>query len=495
MNSTIDVDTSVPLDSTLGAGLPEASVDRPLSIQNRFGLFLPFVEVLADGITVALAVVGSYSVYHWLQLGKNANYSIRLIGFIAVAISVLYVILLDRDGAYRPGSSLLKIKETERALRVSAQVFLLTLPVTFFGQYFFSRWTFVIAFVSAPFLLIAEKHLLVVCGSVMHARGIGVQRVLIYGAGASGARVFSALARSAPKLGLKPVAIVDDNPELAGTEIFSASYRRQDSLRVLCEPVTEDLIRRFRCELLVIALPSMDRDRFSDLVQVARKANARAAYLPDQGTAVNFWRQEADIDGLMLSMLGRATDSWHYAAVKRLFDVLASLFLITAFAPLLLFLAIKVRLSSPGPILFTQKRVGRDGRLFDLYKFRSMFVDAPKYDFSPKAAEDPRITPFGRFLRRTSLDELPQLINVLKCEMSLVGPRPEMPFIVEEYNAVQRQRLQVTPGITGLWQLSADRAFLIHENIQYDLYYIRNRGFFMDFAILLHTIMFAMRGV
>jgi lipopolysaccharide/colanic/teichoic acid biosynthesis glycosyltransferase len=93
------------------------------------------------------------------------------------------------------------------------------------------------------------------------------------------------------------------------------------------------------------------------------------------------------------------------------------------------------------------------------------------------------------------LDELPQLLNVVKGEMSLVGPRPEMPFIVEKYNAMHRQRLQVLPGITGLWQISADRAFLIHENIQYDFYYIRHRSFFMDFAILLHTVVFAMRGV
>jgi lipopolysaccharide/colanic/teichoic acid biosynthesis glycosyltransferase len=124
-----------------------------------------------------------------------------------------------------------------------------------------------------------------------------------------------------------------------------------------------------------------------------------------------------------------------------------------------------------------------------------MYVDALKYALHPEDAEDPRITPVGRFLRRTSLDELPQLINVLRGEMSLVGPRPEMPFIVEQYDAHQRQRLDVIPGITGLWQLSADRAFLIHENIFYDLYYIRHRNFFMDIAVLVHTIAFAMKGV
>jgi lipopolysaccharide/colanic/teichoic acid biosynthesis glycosyltransferase len=210
---------------------------------------------------------------------------------------------------------------------------------------------------------------------------------------------------------------------------------------------------------------------------------------------MNYWTEEADIDGLMLSLVGRATKSWHYDAAKRPFDILASLILLTALSPILLAVVLLVRFGSAGPIIFRQKRVGKDGKLFDLYKFRSMYVDAPKYGFSPKETDDPRITGIGRVLRRTSLDELPQLLNVLKGDMSLVGPRPEMPFIVEKYDAVQRQRLQVTPGITGLWQLSADRAFLIHENIQYDIYYIRHRSFFMDFAILLHTVIFAMRGV
>jgi len=110
-------------------------------------------------------------------------------------------------------------------------------------------------------------------------------------------------------------------------------------------------------------------------------------------------------------------------------------------------------------------------------------------------SDDRRITGIGKLLRKTSLDELPQLLNVVRGEMSLVGPRPEMPFLVEQYGPVQRQRLKVTPGITGLWQLSADRAFLIHESPEYDLYYMRNRGFFLDVAILLHTALFVARGV
>jgi lipopolysaccharide/colanic/teichoic acid biosynthesis glycosyltransferase len=163
--------------------------------------------------------------------------------------------------------------------------------------------------------------------------------------------------------------------------------------------------------------------------------------------------------------------------------------------PVWAILAVLIRCDSKGPVFFHQRRVGTRGKPFQLYKFRTMHTDAPKFDFHPTTSDDPRITRVGRWLRRTSLDELPQLINIIKGEMSLVGPRPEMPFIVDQYGRGHRQRLEVIPGLTGLWQLSADRRFLIHENIQYDLYYIRNRNFFMDVAILLHTAVFAINGV
>jgi lipopolysaccharide/colanic/teichoic acid biosynthesis glycosyltransferase len=184
-----------------------------------------------------------------------------------------------------------------------------------------------------------------------------------------------------------------------------------------------------------------------------------------------------------------------YGVVKRVLDIFLSLLLLVLFAPMFLVVAALVCIDSPGPALFVQKRVGRNGKLFDIYKFRSMHVDTPKYERSPASSRDRRITRFGRIMRRASFDELPQLINVLLGNMSLVGPRPEMPFIVERYNSVHRIRLVVAPGITGLWQLSAARSSPIHENIQYDLDYIRKRSFFLDISILIHTLFFAMRGV
>jgi lipopolysaccharide/colanic/teichoic acid biosynthesis glycosyltransferase len=227
----------------------------------------------------------------------------------------------------------------------------------------------------------------------------------------------------------------------------------------------------------------------------AADAGAQLAFVPAQAISSDTWLDYVDLDGQLLASVSTPISKSLYRSSKRVCDIILSAALLILASPILASVSLGVRIDSKGPAIFAQRRVGRNGESFVLYKFRSMHVDAPMYGFSPTHANDARITRIGRILRKTSLDELPQLWNVLKGDMSLVGPRPEMPFIVERYGPRERQRLSVVPGITGLWQLSADRAFLIHENLEYDLYYIRNRGLFMDLAILLHTAMFAMKGV
>jgi lipopolysaccharide/colanic/teichoic acid biosynthesis glycosyltransferase len=181
--------------------------------------------------------------------------------------------------------------------------------------------------------------------------------------------------------------------------------------------------------------------------------------------------------------------------VKRVCDVIGSLFFLFLLLPLFVLVAILIKLDSPGPILFRHYRIGKDGKRFLLWKFRSMRTDVPEYEASPRSAVDSRITRIGRLLRRLSVDEMPQLMNVLKGDMSLVGPRPEMPFIVARYHSAHRERLVARPGITGLWQISPARAFPIHENLQYDLHYIRNQNLVLDCAIILRTITAVFRGV
>ena len=462
--------------------------------KRRFETVVNGLERLADVLVVVSGAFAAWAIYEVLSLGRHVHYSFHVVVIASTFFALLFVYLMDWDGGYQPGNSLLRIRETERILRVAAKAFLFLFPITFLTGQLFSRWLLILAILIVPLLLVLEKQFFLQCVRWAHAKGHGVERVLIYGAGFTGRKVFSALARS-PKLGFHPVAVVDDDQHLAGDMIFEHSYRRERSVPVISGPITRQQIADRGARQVIIAIPSLSQERFNEVLAEARAANARVAFVPRLSFSSEATTNCAEIDGLLISELGTAANPPAYEIAKRVFDFLSSIVLMIFVLPLGIVIAALVRQDSPGPILFSQKRIGRGGKPFRLYKFRSMYMDAPEYALHPQQATDPRITRVGRYLRRTSLDELPQLINVLKGEMSLVGPRPEMPFIVERYNAQQRQRLDVIPGITGIWQLSADRSFLIHENIFYDLYYIRHRSFFMDVAILLHTVAFAMRGI
>lgn len=186
---------------------------------------------------------------------------------------------------------------------------------------------------------------------------------------------------------------------------------------------------------------------------------------------------------------------FHQTLLKRALDLLSAAAGVLLW--LLLFhwwIAIMIRRESPGPVLFRQERVGRDGKRFEILKYRTMHLDAPQYAVAPTSESDPRVTRFGRWLRKTSLDELPQLLNVLRGEMSMVGPRPEMPFLVERYEPWQLRRLDVKPGITGLWQVIGRKNLPLHLNMQYDFYYIKNQSFLLDIEILVRTIPAVLKG-
>jgi exopolysaccharide biosynthesis polyprenyl glycosylphosphotransferase len=451
-------------------------------------------EAAADLLTIILAVLLGYVVYSQLALGKHIHYPTHAVLGLAFAFAVVMVLMLDRIGAYRHGNSLLRVRETEQVLRVSAQAFLIALAVSFFSNVLFSRWLLVLCLTLVPLALFIQKTFMYLLIRNLHSRGFGIERVLIYGSGCTGRRVFSVLARS-PKLGLEPVAFVDDEPAKAGRTVFEMGYERRRSARVVGGPLSSELIARHAVDLVIIAIPSIGRDGFLRTVEAAFTANARVSFVPSHFLPSDPWIDYQDIDGVLLASFARSPQRIAYGLLKRLCDFGGSLALLALGAPLFGLLALFIKIDSPGPVLFEQERVGQNGKRFKMFKFRTMRRSAAPYDYSPCVPGDPRITRVGRFLRRTSLDELPQLVNVLQGRMSLVGPRPEMPFIVEQYSESHRQRLQVKPGLTGLWQLSGDRAFLIHENVEYDLYYIQHRNFFMDLAILLHTSIFAMRGV
>lgn len=183
-----------------------------------------------------------------------------------------------------------------------------------------------------------------------------------------------------------------------------------------------------------------------------------------------------------------------YVFLKRIIDIVFSAVVLIVLSPLFLFIPILIVFTSPGSAIIRQQRVGENGNIFHLYKFRSMKGDVG-YAYSPITENDKRITKVGRFLRKTGIDEMPQFINVIKGEMSIVGPRPEMEFIVEKYNSLERSRLSVKPGITGLWQIKANRKKLIHENLDFDLRYIENKSLYLDFAIMFETALFMIKSI
>lgn len=193
-------------------------------------------------------------------------------------------------------------------------------------------------------------------------------------------------------------------------------------------------------------------------------------------------------------------------AIKRALDLLASALLLIVISPLLLFIALWIRLDSPGPIIFKQIRVGLHGKPYTIYKFRTMVSNADELmkaklaklesleGFTFQEKDDPRITPSGRFLRKMSFDELPQLLNIMMGTMSMVGPRPEVPDIVKLYTPEQRQRLQVLPGVTGLAQVNGRSELNFGETMSYDLEYVHRWSVWLDIAILWKTLFVVLTG-
>ena len=206
----------------------------------------------------------------------------------------------------------------------------------------------------------------------------------------------------------------------------------------------------------------------------------------DESLPANFGSQPSP-EILKTGILVERLSSFYAARGKHLFDAVAAFFLIIIFAPLMGLIALLIKFTSRGTVFFSHKRVGLNNEQFVIHKFRSLHVDTPSYSEKPGAIDDERITPIGKWLRKTSLDELPQLFNVLKGQMSLVGPRPEMPFLAEHYESWENERHLVRPGMTGLWQLSPRRQGTIRDGIPVDLEYIENLSFWNDFKILLRT--------
>ena len=314
------------------------------------------------------------------------------------------------------------------------------------------------------------------------------RRVLIVGAGELGQRA-AQMIREYVWSNLELVGFIDDKHDGSGTDApILGSF---DEIRRVAE--------KKRVDEVIIALPYHAYERLNRITADLLRLPVQVRIIPDYLHLALYRISIEDFGGLPLINLRATAFSSYQHLTKRAFDLIVGTIMTLFTLPLMIITAIAIKLDSPGSIIFKQQRVGENGRLFSMYKFRSMVADAEDRrqgviqndeagNIAHKTPNDPRVTRVGRFIRRTSIDEFPQLFNVLKGDMSLVGPRPEMPWLVEKYEPWQRKRFVVPPGITGWWQINGRSDQPMHLNTDLDLFYIRNYSILLDLYILWRTI-------
>ncbi len=303
---------------------------------------------------------------------------------------------------------------------------------------------------------------------------------LILGTGINAIRLLQKL-QDHPETGYHVVGLLTDDPDELEKDVAN------QPVLGLVENIREVAVEH-HAEEVFVALPSMGHTRMLAMVLDLEDLGLTFRVVTNLFEVLTAGTPVELIDDLPLVRLGRPGAHALYGTTKRTIDLVLGSTMLLLSLPLLAACAVRIRLDSPGPAIFTQTRVGRAGKPFTMYKLRTMRQDVDPYAKAPERGDDPRLSRFGQALRNTSIDELPQLINVLRGEMSLVGPRPEMPFLVEQYDEWQCRRLAVLPGMTGLWQILGRKELPMKENLQYDFYYIRNRSLLFDLSILLRTI-------
>ena len=370
------------------------------------------------------------------------------------------------------------------AKAVVLELLVVTASLSFYRELYFSRLMVGLFGVLTPILMVTVRIVLYDWARRARQRGKNRKRVLIVGAGRAGRRLEASFAQY-PWMGFEVIGYLDDHkpddPDVVGTTSEAAAIvdRFADENRPI--------------DYVYIALPLTAADRIQTIVEDMATRLAHVCLVPDlfQFDIIN--SRISDVDGLPVIHLIDEAPLEFRRFLKRAVDVLFSgVFLVVA-SPLLLTIALAVKLSSPGPVFYRQERMSLNGQTFHMLKFRSMPVDAESVTGAvwAKPGEN-RATPVGQFLRRTSLDELPQFINVLKGDMSVVGPRPERPVFIEQFKGhVPRYMLRhkVKAGITGWAQVNGWRGNTsIEKRIEYDLYYIQNWSLKLDLKIMLMTV-------
>lgn len=448
----------------------------------------------ADAFAVLLSFAAAYLLYEGSS--RSVPYSlIQFLGLGMIAV-VIFLITFHVVRLYERESSLLQVVETRRLLISWVFGTLLLFTVTFYSRTLdLSRLMLTLALALTLLALLVERAIVFHVGIKLLIFGKPYRQALIYGAGVVGRHIYKRMFHS-PALGVRVAGFLDDEKDLWGKPLAIREVNARTGNMVFGGlDKLEGLIKKEGITDIFIAMPSASYLRNLEIAEAGRKFGLKIAVVPPTYGHLMHNLEVREFGGIPVIQEKERRRPFFYPIFKRLFDIVVSALALLVLSPVILVVAIFIRLDSKGPIIFRQRRIGLDGKEFNFYKFRSMHVDASPYAFTPKSSEDPRITGFGRWLRRSSLDELPQFLNVLRGDMSIVGPRPEMPFIVEKYNEEQRERLRVKPGITGVWQISAVRGEPIHANMEYDLFYIEHRSLLLDLIIMVKTVATAIRGI
>lgn len=325
---------------------------------------------------------------------------------------------------------------------------------------------------------------------LLHSLGLGERRLLVVGSGRLGKMIMQHIAAS-PNLGYSIVGFLHDTHEPAGD---FGRFRMLGTLDDLAM-----VIRGFQVDEVIIALPSELHQQTIRSVRLCERLGASFMLVPELYELSLSRIDMVAIEGIPLLGIKQKQINTVQRAIMRLTDIAGAVLVLVLGSPLWLCFALLIKWTSPGEIVFSQPRVGAGGRLFQCYKFRSMYKNAEQMQAALlaqneaqgpifKMRDDPRVTSIGRFLRRTSLDEIPQLFNVIKGDMSLVGPRPPLPREVAQYEEWQKGRLAVKPGLTGLWQVRGRSDLSFDEGVLMDLYYIENWSLRLYYHILLRTV-------
>jgi exopolysaccharide biosynthesis polyprenyl glycosylphosphotransferase len=439
------------------------------------------LHVLADCALVSASWLGAWLLRHSLDdvfarpINPFESY-LRALPLIVLP----WVLTCWLFGIYRTARMKTLVDELQTLLRGVALGLLVVSAISFFfRELHFGRF---VVLASAGFSLVLQGGSRAFFHRVerrMRRSGEHDVPALIVGTGVAAIRLLQKL-QDHPEIGYRVVGFLDDAADLEKEVANRPVLGRLGELRRVAA--------EFDVEEVFVANPALGHTRMLSLVLDCEDLGITFRVVTNLFEVLTAGTQLDLVDDLPLVRLGRESVSPLYEPLKRGFDVIGATLGLLLAAPLMLWCAWRIRRSSPGPALFRQQRVGRDGVPFEMLKFRTMGSDAMPYEVAPRGRNDPRVTDTGRWLRATSIDELPQLVNVLKGEMSLVGPRPEMPFIAESYDEWQRRRLGVKPGITGLWQILGRKDLPMHENLQYDFYYIRNRSLALDASIVIRTL-------